>query len=242
MGADAQQEPSASDMPPASPRFPRAASWGDVTDARVRAAFARVDRRLFVPPSVRDQADRDEPLPIGEGQTASQPYVVALMLQALQLAPGDAVLEIGTGSGFQTALLCELVQGADAAAGATVYSIDRSPALLRQAAVALQNAGYAPHLAVGDGALGWEGYAPFQAIVVSAAALHAPRPLVWQLATEGRMVIPLGPPLGDQELWLLRRSGGRVQWRSLGGVRFVPFVSPVLDDPRTWVDPPGSLI
>lgn len=255
MCADAQQEspasltPQACPTPPASAVFPRADGWGDVTDLRVRAAFARVDRRRFVPEAVRDQADRDEPLPIGEGQTASQPYVVALMLQALELGPGDAVLEIGTGSGYQTALLCELLRAANAGgarpahlADRALCSVDRSPALLRQAAQALQQAGYAPRLLVGDGALGWAVFAPYQAIIVSAAAPHAPRPLVAQLAEGGRMVIPLGPPHGDQELWLLRRRGSRLAWQSLGGVRFVPFLSPVLDDWRNWIDPATTLL
>lgn len=218
--------------------FPRPQGWHEVTDPRVRAAFAHVDRSLFVPADVRDQAARDEPLPIGEGQTVSQPFVVALMLQALHLEPGDPVLEIGAGSGYQTALLCELVRTPTQPPGATVYAVERFGTLLETAAAALQAAGYRPSLRTGDGALGWPERAPFQGIVVSAAAAVVPRPLVEQLADGGRIVIPVGAAGGEQELWLAQRLGSRLHWHAMGPVRFVPLLSPILQDPWQQIHPP----
>jgi protein-L-isoaspartate(D-aspartate) O-methyltransferase len=199
-----------------------------------------VDRRRFVPESMRPYAHRDEPLPIGEGQTVSQPFVIALMLQALQLEPGDRVLEIGTGSGFQTALLCEIVQLQGQPAGATVYSVERHQSLLEPARSALQAAGYAPQLAVGDGALGWADEGPFHGIVVSAAARAVPRPLVEQLADGGHLVIPVDVAGDEQELWLIQRLATRLEWRALGPVRFVPLVSPVLQNPLRRIMPPAD--
>ncbi|MGL4650722.1 MAG: protein-L-isoaspartate(D-aspartate) O-methyltransferase [Caldilineaceae bacterium] len=224
--------------PPYEPPFPRPGGWREISNARVRRAFACVDRRLFVPPEQRQYANRDEPLPIGEGQTVSQPYVVALTLQALDLQPGDRVLEVGAGSGYQTALLCELVWPGTGPPGATVFALERSVTLMQRAAGVLDQAGYHPHLLAGDGALGWEAEAPFAGIVVSAAATVVPRPLVSQLADGGRMVIPVGRTESDQELWLVRRRHNRLDWHDLGPVRFVPLISPVLDDPWQQVIPP----
>lgn len=214
----------------ATPDFPWANEWPEITDKRVRAAFARVPRSAFVPTPIRQWSDRDEPLPIGEEQTISQPFVVALMTQALNLQPGDKTLEIGTGSGYQTAILCELTDQAGTPSGHNVYSIERFASLSQQAGDALAILGYQPHLAVGDGAAGWPDWAPFAAIIVTAAPSHLPRPLWAQLNEGGRMVIPIGAEANDQMLWRLQKIGGRMQAQRLGPVRFVPFISPLLAD------------
>lgn len=216
---------------PGGPSFPWADEWPEIHDPRVREAFARVPRQVFVDEPLRRWAERDAPLPIGEGQTISQPFVVALMTQALGLRAGNRVLEIGTGSGFQTAILCELVAAPDRPMGDTVWSVERFATLASRAAELLRRLGYAPHLRVGDGAAGWPEAAPFDAIIVTAAARAVPRPLWEQLRAGGRMVIPVGATPEDQELWLLVRGEGRLLRRPLGPVRFVPLVSPILDDP-----------
>jgi protein-L-isoaspartate(D-aspartate) O-methyltransferase len=211
--------------------FPWAAEWPEITNPRVRAAFARVERRRFLPTSIRDLADRDAPLPIGEGQTISQPFVIALMIQALELEAGQRVLEVGSGSGYQTALLCELAREQGRDLGETVYSIERFPSLLLSAREALESQGYFPHLRSGDGAAGWPEAAPFHAIVVSAAAQRVPLPLWEQLAVGGRLVVPVGASGDDQMLWLLHKTTkGRVP-KAMGPVRFVPLISALLDDP-----------
>lgn len=216
--------------------FPWADQWPEIKDARVRAAFAAVPRRAFLAPEMARFADQDAPLPIGEGQTTSQPFVIALMTQALHLQPGNKVLEIGAGSGYQTAILCELTATAPDARGATVYAIERHPALADRAAAVLASLGYMPHLRVGDGALGWPEAAPFDAIIVAAVASRAPRPLWEQLAEGGRLILPIGMQDDDQELHLVRKLGGKMRVERLGGVRFVPLISPVLDDPEQWVE------
>jgi len=216
--------------------FPWADQWPEIVDARVRAAFAVVARRAFLDDHLARFADQDAPLPIGAGQTISQPFVVALMLQALAIQPGELVLEIGAGSGFQTALLCELAATEGGARGETVYAIERHPALADRAAAVLASLGYAPHLRVSDGARGWPEVAPFAAIVVSAAAPHVPRPLWEQLAEGGRLILPVGVQDGDQQLWLVRKTAGRMQIEQLGSVRFVPLISPILDDPEQWAE------
>lgn len=188
---------------------------------------------------MRPWANCDEPLPIGQGQTISQPFVVALMTQALRLQPGDRVLEIGTGSGFQTAILCELTRSAEDEAGRMVWSIERFAALSERAAVTLARLGYAPHLRVGDGAAGWVEAAPFTAIVVTAAASAVPEPLWAQLADAGRMVIPVGMPPNGQVLWRLEKRDRRMLRRSLGPVRFVPLISPILDRAEGRIEIPG---
>lgn len=223
-------------MPQAGvPSFPWADEWPEIHDQRVRAAFARVPREAFVDETLRRWAERDAPLPIGEGQTISQPFVVALMTQALDLHAGDRVLEIGTGSGYQTAILCELVDVSELPMGATVWSVERFVRLATRAAEVLQRLGYAPHFLVGDGAAGWPEAAPFDAVIVTAAARALPRPLWEQLRTGGRMVIPIGSTPESQELWLLIRGEGRLLRRPLGPVRFVPLVSPILDDPTQCI-------
>jgi protein-L-isoaspartate(D-aspartate) O-methyltransferase len=216
--------------------FPWADQWPEIVDPRVRAAFAVVERRAFLDAHLARFADQDAPLPIGEGQTISQPFVVALMLQALDIQPGERVLEIGAGSGFQTALLCELAATAGDVRGETVYAVERHRALAGRAAAVLDSLGYAPQLRVGDGALGWPEAAPFAAIVVSAAAPHLPRPLWAQLAEGGRLILPVGAQADDQQLWLVRKLAGQMQIERLGGVRFVPLISPLFDDPDQWAE------
>src|SRR5512135_2160266 len=190
--------------------------WPDVSDPAVLAAMAAVPRHLFVPPHYRDQAYEDSPLPIGLGQTISQPYIVALMTQALRLPPHSRVLEIGTGSGYQAAVLAQL--------GAQVYSVETRPALAAQAQERLAELDYPVQVRVGDGCLGWPEHAPYRGIIVTAAAAAVPMALLSQLADRGRLVIPLGRHAWDQNLWLLKRAGQRLEVRRLGEVRFVPLV------------------
>jgi protein-L-isoaspartate(D-aspartate) O-methyltransferase len=176
------------------------------------------------------------PLPIGEGQTVSQPFVIAWMLQALALQGGERVLEVGTGSGYQTALLCQLTRLAGEGPGVRVFSIERSPALLESAEEHLRLAGCLPHLICGDGGAGWLAGAPYDGIVVSAAAAHVPRALWDQLASEGRMVIPIGRMAGDQTLWQVQKVSGKARRTTIGAVRFVPLISPLLDNPANWAE------
>jgi protein-L-isoaspartate(D-aspartate) O-methyltransferase len=210
--------------------------WPEIYDDRVRAAFSRVPRGAFIGSDLQPWATCDTALPIEEGQTISQPYVVALMTQALELHPGLRVLEIGTGSGYQTAILCALTARGDEAPGSSVWSVERYARLSQHAASVLHSLGYYPHLAVGDGAAGWPLAAPYDAIMVTAAAPALPRPLWEQLAENGRLAIPIGSPDQGQTLWLVAKQGGRLVRRSLGGVRFVPFVSPNLDDPEQRIE------
>jgi protein-L-isoaspartate(D-aspartate) O-methyltransferase len=188
-----------------------------VTDERVLDAMSRLPREPFAPERYRDQSYEDHPLPIGEGQTISQPYIVALMLAALNLSPTDNVLEVGTGSGYVTALLAELT--------AQVFSVERHPALANAARDLLAGMGYANfQVIVGDGTQGFPERAPYNAVIVSAAAHQVPPALIGQLAEGGRMIIPVGK--GDsQQLQLIRMEGGqpRIDLREL--CRFVPLVS-----------------
>ncbi len=186
-----------------------------VTDPQVLRAMRTVPRHLFVPPDYRDQAYADRPLPIGYGQTISQPYIVAWMTELLNVQPGDKVLEIGTGSGYQAAVLAELES-------VEVYSVEIIPELAQQAAERLEALGYNVHLKQGDGYYGWPEHAPYDAIIVTAAPDHLPHPLVTQLKDGGRLVIPIGPPGGYQSLWQFTRHGDDLQARNLGGVAFVP--------------------
>ena len=184
--------------------------------APVMGAMARVPRHEFVPDDLRGAAYHDRPLPIGYGQTISQPYIVALMTDLLDLAPGDVALELGTGSGYQAAVLAEL--------GVKVYTIEIVPELGRQAAARLRRLGYDNAVArVGDGYYGWEEHAPFDGVVVTAAASHVPPPLVRQLKPGGRMVIPVGSQFMVQQLVLVTKNDdGTVQTRQLLPVSFVP--------------------
>ena len=184
-----------------------------VTDARTLAAMRRVERHLFVPPEVALLAYSDQPLPIGAGQTISQPYVVAVMTQALRLRGGEKVLEIGTGSGYQAAVL--------AAAGAKVYTIEIEPTLAVQARARLGRLGYgAVRVRQGDGRRGWPEAAPFDAIAVTAAAPEVPEALKRQLRDGGRLVMPVGE--SEQELRVLTRHGDSFLQEALLPVRFVP--------------------
>jgi protein-L-isoaspartate(D-aspartate) O-methyltransferase len=188
-----------------------------IRDERVLSAMERVPRHEFVEPHYRDQAYEDHPLPINAGQTVSQPYIVALMLEILHLDPSSRVLEIGTGSGYQTAILAEIC--------AHVYSVERHPQLADQAQQTLSRLGFNNlTLRVGDGGEGLPQHAPFDAIVVSAAAKQIPVPLFDQLREGGRMIIPVGPHEA-QELQLVRKRDGKPLITLLDGCRFVPLVS-----------------
>lgn len=188
-----------------------------IRDGRVLDAMARVPRHEFVPERFQAQAYEDHPIPIGYGQTISQPYIVALMLEALALEPTDKVLEIGTGSGYQTALLAELA--------ASVYSIERHAGLAQNAERVLAKLGYTNIVVlVGDGSEGLPQHAPFDAIIVSAAAPDLPPTLVDQLRDGGRMVIPVGPAHA-QELQLAQKQQGQLLVSYLEGCRFVPLIT-----------------
>lgn len=189
--------------------------WG-ITDEAVIEVMTAVPRHEFVPADVLPLAYENHPLPIGYGQTISQPYIVALMTQEAQVEAGDTVLEVGTGSGYQAAVLAELVNH--------VYTIEIIGALAERAQSDLERAGY-DNVTVrhADGYFGWEEYAPFDAIVVTAAPDHIPQPLVQQLKIGGHLIIPVGPVGGFQTLWRVTRiSEDEVMTTNLGGVRFVP--------------------
>jgi protein-L-isoaspartate(D-aspartate) O-methyltransferase len=188
-----------------------------IAASRVLDAMLRVPRHEFVPEPLRAETYEDHPLPIGEGQTISQPYVVAVMLESLQLEPGDRVLEIGTGSGYVTALLAEL--------SAEVFSIERHDTLAANARVLLAGLGYNNvHIFTGDGTLGLSAYAPFEAILVSAAAIRVPPALIAQLREGGRMIIPLGST-DSQQLSFIRMHNGQPIVSLRDPVRFVPLIS-----------------
>src|SRR5690242_3880242 len=188
-----------------------------IRDLAVLHAIRQVPRHLFVPESVRHRAYDDAALPIGAGQTISQPYVQARYLELIGLTGRERVLEVGTGSGYQTALLAVLTE--------TVFSVERLPALAASARTALESAGIRnATVLVGDGTLGWRPFAPYDAILVAAASPEIPEPLVEQLAPGGRMVIPLGDR-DTQSLTLVRRDpAAGVRITTLGDVRFVPLV------------------
>jgi protein-L-isoaspartate(D-aspartate) O-methyltransferase len=187
-----------------------------IKDPRVIAAMKKVPRHLFVSESLRSQAYEDHPLPIEEKQTISQPYIVALMTEALQLKGHEKVLEIGTGSGYQTAILAELAD--------KVFTIERIPLLAEKARKRLGELGYKNIVyRIGDGTLGWPEEAPFDGILVSAAAPSIPQPLIDQLAMGGRLIIPVGDRL-SQELVLVERVPEGIRKSFLGGVRFVDLI------------------
>lgn len=191
----------------------------EITSQSVLWALGKVPRHLFVRPEDEASAYEDRPLLIGEGQTISQPYMVALMTQLLHLRSHHRVLEIGTGSGYQAAILAELV--------AEVYSVELSERLATTARRRLTNLGYANvHVRCGDGHAGWPEHAPFDAIVVTCAAERLPEALTQQLAEGGRLVIPIGPRWSYQLLWLMERRGERIESAQLGKVSFVPFRRP----------------
>ena len=201
--------------------------WLDITDRVVLAAMAAVPRHLFVPPSYRGQAYEDIPLPIGHGQTISQPYIVALMTQALRLTPTSRVLEVGTGSGYQAAILAQITPH--------VWSIEIVPELAAAAREHLHGLGYRVEVRCRDGRLGWPEHAPYDGIIVTAASPDVPPALAAQLGEGGRLVIPIGENTWDQILWLIEKVNGRLRRELLADVRFVPLVASTLggeeDDP-----------
>jgi len=187
-----------------------------IRDPRVLAAMRKVPRHLFVDEALKDQAYGDYPLPIGEGQTISQPYIVALMTEALELKGPEKVLEVGTGSGYQAAILAELARW--------VYSIERYPSLAYQAKRTLERLGYNNVIIrVGDGTKGWPEAAPFDAIIVTAAGPKIPEPLLEQLKDGGRLVMPVGDEW-SQYLIKVTKKGDKLYKENLGAVRFVKLV------------------
>lgn len=188
-----------------------------ITDERILAAFARVPRHGFLSPDQCRDAYEDRPLGIGQGQTISQPYMHASMLASAEIQPTDVILEVGTGSGYQTALLAEL--------GAEVFSIEVFPSLAEQAQRVLARLHYTQIvIRVGDGSLGWPEAAPFDVILVSAASPNVPPPLIQQLRMGGRLVIPVGSA-DEQQVWLLHKTSAGVHRRVLEGCRFVPLLN-----------------
>jgi protein-L-isoaspartate(D-aspartate) O-methyltransferase len=194
-----------------------------IRDPRVLDAMRSVPRHLFVPPNLRDEAYRDGPLPIGHEQTISQPYIVALMTELIRPKEKMKVLEVGTGSGYQAAVLAECV--------GSVYTIEILPELGRQSAALLERLGYDNvHARIGDGFDGWPEEAPFDAVVVTAAPAEVPEPLKEQLALGGRLVIPVGR--GSQDLILLTRTEKGFERERVTGVRFVPMTGKAEDHPE----------
>ncbi len=188
-----------------------------VKDALVLKAMRKVKRHLFVEQSLWPRAYNDHPLPIGDGQTISQPYVVALMTEALALRGAERVLEVGTGSGYQAAILAEIAN--------EVFTIEIRPELYTKARETLRKLGYRNvRLKQGDGYLGWPEYAPFDAIIVTASAKHIPPPLLAQLKERGRLIIPLGSAPFAQNLTLVTKRRDKMEIKELGSVAFVPFV------------------
>jgi protein-L-isoaspartate(D-aspartate) O-methyltransferase len=190
----------------------------DIRDPRVLEAMKRVPRHSFVPEPMRAHAYDDFALPIGHAQTISQPYVVARMTELAEITPGEKVLEIGTGTGYQAAVLAEL--------GAMVYSVEIVESLARRAAADLRRLGYPVHTRIGDGYQGWPEEAPFDAILVTAAPPRIPTPLVDQLAPAGRLVIPVGTA-EQQALRVLKRTSAGIEESSILPVRFVPMTGEV---------------
>ena len=188
-----------------------------ITDKKVLDVMGKTPRHLFVEGHLRDAAYEDYPLPIDEGQTISQPYVVALMTEALRLKPSDRVLEIGTGSGYQAAILAEIVND--------VYTIEIRKGLAEKAEKRLKEMGYKNvKVKYGDGYFGWEEYALFDAIIITAAANHIPPPLIKQLKEGGRLIIPLGSTVYSQTLILATKKKGELNLQEITSVRFVPMV------------------
>jgi len=189
----------------------------DITDPKILEVMGKAPRHLFVSSRYQKKAYEDYPLPIDEGQTISQPYIVALMTQHLKLKKGESVLEIGTGSGYQAAVLAHLTD--------KVYSVEIREGLAERAAQTLKKLNYSQvQVKWGDGYFGWEEHAPFDAIIVTCAANHIPPPLIEQLKDGGRLIIPLGSTLYYQTLTLLTKIGEEVKVKHILGVRFVPMI------------------
>ena len=189
----------------------------DIIDEKVLEVMGKVERHRFVPGNLKERAYDDNPLPIGYGQTISQPYIVALMSQSLDLNDDDRVLEIGTGSGYQAAVLAEIAK--------EVYTIEIVRELAESADARLRNLSYKNiKVKQGDGYFGWQEYAPFDAIIITAAANHIPPPLLEQLKDGGKLVIPLGSTLTFQTLTKVTKQGEELDTEFITGVRFVPMI------------------
>jgi len=187
-----------------------------ISDPRVLEAFSRVERHRFIPEEFRQSSYADYPVPIGEGQTISQPFIVALMTQSLRVGPEDKILEIGTGSGYQAAVLAELAK--------EVYSVERIESLAKKAQGAFKDLGYANiRTKVDDGTLGWKESAPFNKIIITAASPRIPLPLTEQLAEYGALILPLGETF-SQVLTLVEKKGKQLQQKQICGCVFVPLV------------------
>ncbi len=189
----------------------------DIKDKKVLDVFDKVPRHRFVDPDMQREAYKDFPLSIGKDQTISQPYMVALMVQLLDIAKSDKVLEVGTGSGYETAIIAEL--------GSSVFSIERIEELASNARLLLEKLGYKNiHIKKGDGTLGWEEFAPFEKIVVTAASPQVPEPLLDQLKEGGKLVIPIGPRFSQRLLVLEKSREGRISEKDICGCVFVPLI------------------
>jgi len=193
-----------------------------ISDPRVLEAMRNVPRELFVPEDMKEFAYDDGPLPIGLGQTISQPYIVALMTEALELKKGDKVLEIGTGSGYQSAVLAEMVK--------LLYSVEITKFHADAAKERLHSLGYDNiSCKLGDGYHGWPEKAPFDAIIITAAADHIPKPLADQLKDGGKLILPKGKPSSHQDLMLFTKKNGNFSIKYICGVRFVPMTGKALE-------------
>ncbi len=188
-----------------------------IRDERVLAAMEKVPREEFVAENVRGRSYADSALPIGHDQTISQPYIVAFMTEQLRPKPTDRVLEVGTGSGYQAAVLAELVKD--------VYTIEIIEPLAKEASARLARLGYSnAHVKIGDGYQGWSEVAPFDSIIVTCAPDKVPLPLTRQLKEDGRMIVPVGTTMMDQQLYLLEKKNGELAETAILPVRFVPMV------------------
>jgi len=195
-----------------------------IKDTKVIEVMGKVPRHLCVDGNLRNNAYEDHPLPIGEGQTISQPYVVALMTEALRLKPADRVLEIGAGSGYQAAVLSEIVK--------EVYTIEIRKSLADMASQRLKSLGHRNvKVKYADGYFGWEEYAPFDAVIITASANHIPPPLIRQLKEGGRLILPLGSTVYYQMLTLATKKGGDIYIEQMGAVAFVPMTGEVQKKP-----------
>ena len=187
-----------------------------IRDAKVLAAFTKVPRHKFVPEELAVSGYEDHPLPVGENQTISQPYMVALMTECLEIEPEDKILEIGTGSGYQAAILAELAK--------EVYSIERFPALAINAEEILAELGYTNvKVKTADGTLGWKEYAPFDGIIITAASPKIPQPLIDQLKSDAKLVIPIGTGF-SQSLTVVEKINGKLKFREVCSCVFVPLI------------------
>jgi protein-L-isoaspartate(D-aspartate) O-methyltransferase len=187
-----------------------------IKNQRVLDAFKKIERHKFIPEDLRESAYADFPVPIGEGQTISQPYIVALMTEYLDLSGQESVLEIGTGSGYQSAILAELAR--------QVYSIERFAGLARRAQAILEELGYTNiKIKIGDGTLGWKEFAPFERIIITAGSPKIPLPLTEQLKEDGKLILPLGESF-SQVLTLVEKKQNKLQTQNICGCVFVPLV------------------